>query len=63
MANLAGSVAFGISAIASFVVPATGSVLDLAVANVFIGIGALCFLIGSLLMLAGPGLEAEPAAA
>ena len=63
VANLAGSVAFGISAIASFVVPATGSVLDLAVANVFIGIGALCFLIGSLLMLAGPGLEAEPAAA
>ena len=62
VANLAGSVAFGISAIASFVVPATGSVLDLAAANVFIGIGALCFLIGSLLMLSGPGPEPTPTA-
>ena len=57
-ANLVGSVAFGISAIASFVVPATGSVLDLAAANVFIGLGALCFLVGSLLMLAGPDPDA-----
>jgi hypothetical protein len=60
--NLAGSVAFGISAIASFVVPATGSVLDLAAANVFIALGALGFLIGSLLMLSEPAVPTDPAA-
>jgi hypothetical protein len=49
--NLAGSVAFGISAIASFVVPDTGDVLDLAAANVTTVIGALCFLAGALLLL------------
>jgi hypothetical protein len=60
-ANLVGSVAFGIAAIASFVVPATGSVLHLAAANVFIGLGALCFLVGSLLLLSGPDPRSLPA--
>ena len=46
-----GCVAFGISAIASYVVPSTGSALDLAAANVFTALGALCFLIGSILLL------------
>lgn len=49
--NLAGCVFFGISAIASYVVPDTGDVLDLAAANWSTGLGALCFLIGSLLLL------------
>lgn len=49
--NLLGCVAFGISAIASYVIPSTGSALDLARANVFTVLGALCFLIGAVLLL------------
>jgi hypothetical protein len=56
--NLTGSIAFGISAIAAFWVPSSGSVLDLAAANGFTALGGLCFLIGSVLLLpegaAGP---------
>jgi hypothetical protein len=47
--NLLGCVLFGISAIASFIVPSTGSILDLAAANWCTSLGALCFLIGALL--------------
>jgi hypothetical protein len=42
--NLLGCVFFGISAIAGYVVPATGSVLDLAAANWNTALGAACFL-------------------
>ncbi|MFI7065196.1 hypothetical protein ACIBL3_29675 [Kribbella sp. NPDC050124] len=49
--NLLGCVLFGISAIASFVVPSTGSILNLAAANWCTALGALCFLIGALLSL------------
>jgi hypothetical protein len=49
--NLAGCVAFGISAVAGYVVPSTGSALDLAAANTWTALGALCFLIGALLLL------------
>ena len=49
--NLAGCVAFGISAVAAYVVPSTGSAIDLAGANVFTSLGALGFLIGALLLL------------
>ena len=49
--NLAGCVLFGISAIASFIVPSSGSMLDLAAANWTTALGALCFFIGSLLLL------------
>jgi hypothetical protein len=49
--NLAGCVAFGISAVASYVVPATGGVVDLAAANAFTVLGALCFLVGAVLLL------------
>ena len=49
--NLAGSVAFGIAAIAAYWVPTSGSVLDLAAANGFTALGGLCFLIGALLLL------------
>ena len=49
--NLAGSVAFGVSAIASFVVPKTGNILDLGAANFATALGALGFLIGALLLL------------
>jgi hypothetical protein len=53
--NLAGSVAFGISAVAAFVVPSTGSELDLAAANWNTSLGAACFLAGALIMRAQPG--------
>ena len=49
--NLTGSVFFGISAIASFVVPSTGKVLALGAANFTTSIGAACFLIGAILLL------------
>ncbi len=49
--NLLGCVAFGISAVTSYVIPATGSAVDLARANVTTAFGALCFLIGALLLL------------
>jgi len=49
--NLLGCVAFGISAIASFVVPSTGSVVDLAAANVCTAFGGFCFLAGAVLLL------------
>jgi YrhK-like protein len=49
--NLAGCVFFGISAIASYVVPSSGSVLDLAAANWTTALGAACFFAGALLLL------------
>ena len=56
--NLAGCVAFGISAIAGYVVPSTGSALDLAAANAWTSLGALCFLVGALLLLPRPSSAA-----
>jgi hypothetical protein len=52
--NFAGCVAFGISAVAGYVVPETGSAIDLAAANAFTSLGGLCFLIGALLLLPEP---------
>jgi hypothetical protein len=49
--NLLGCIFFGISAIASYVVPSTGDVLALAAANWTTSLGALCFLIGALLLI------------
>jgi hypothetical protein len=49
--NLLGCVLFGVSAVASYVVPSSGSVLDLAAANWSTALGALCFLIGALMLL------------
>jgi hypothetical protein len=49
--NLIGCVAFGIAAVAAYVVPTTGTALDLAAANVWTALGALCFLVGALLLL------------
>jgi hypothetical protein len=49
--NLVGCVFFVISAIASYVVPKTGDVLDLAAANATTSLGALCFLVGAVLLL------------
>jgi hypothetical protein len=49
--NLAGCVLFGLSALASYIVPSSGSILDLAAANWTTALGALCFLAGALLLL------------
>ena len=51
LVNLLGSVAFGISAVAAFVVPSTGNVLSLGAANFTTAVGAACFLVGSVLLL------------
>lgn len=60
-ANLVGSIAFGIAAIAAFWVPSTGSVLDLAAANSFTALGGLCFFVGAVLLLPrwGPSSQAD----
>jgi YrhK-like protein len=55
--NLLGCVLFMISAVASYIVPSSGTVLELAAANWCTSLGALCFLIGALMLLAD-----EPAA-
>jgi hypothetical protein len=49
--NLVGSVAFGVSAVASYVVPATGQLRDVQRSNLGTFVGALCFLIGAVLLL------------
>ena len=62
--NLAGCILFGISTIASYVVPSSGDVLDLAAANFTTAAGGLCFLIGSLMLIRHPGESSTaPAAA
>ena len=49
--NLAGCVLFGISAVASYVVPSSGSILDLGAANWTTSLGAACFFAGALMFL------------
>jgi YrhK-like protein len=49
--NLAGCVLFGVSAVASYVVPSSGNVLDLAAVNWCTALGALCFFVGALMLL------------
>lgn len=49
--NLLGSVAFGVSAIAAFVVPATDDVRNVQLSNLGTLVGAVCFLAGAVLLL------------
>lgn len=49
--NLLGSIAFGVSAVASFVVPTTGNPVNIALVNLGTFVGALCFLAGAVLLL------------
>jgi len=49
--NLLGSIAFGVSAVASFVEPATGEPLSAHLANGGTSLGGLCFLVGALLLM------------
>jgi hypothetical protein len=48
--NLVGSLAFGVSAVASYVRP-TGQIVSLAVTNLGTFVGAICFLAGAVLLL------------
>jgi hypothetical protein len=49
--NLLGCLAFGVSAVASYVAPTTDNEVNLALVNSFTALGALCFLIGAVLLL------------
>lgn len=51
LANLAGSVAFGVSAMGAFAEPGTTDLLSAPVANLGTLIGAVLFLVGALLLL------------
>ena len=59
--NLLGCIFFGISAVAGYVVPSKGSILDLAAANWNTCLGAACFLACALATLRGsPPVEQTP---
>jgi hypothetical protein len=49
--NLLGSVAFGVSAVAAFIVPASGDAWNAELSNLGTLVGALCFLIGAVMLL------------
>ncbi|MGZ4438209.1 MAG: hypothetical protein ACXVW6_11240 [Nocardioidaceae bacterium] len=49
--NLAGCVAFGLSALGAFVLPTTGSQVNVTIANAATSVGALGFLVGAVLLL------------
>jgi hypothetical protein len=49
--NLAGSIAFGVSAFASKIVPTTDQVRNVTLMNLGTFVGALCFLVGAVLLL------------
>jgi hypothetical protein len=56
--NMLGSVAFGVAAVTSLVEPSTSEPVSAAIANAGTTFGALCFLAGALMLIAG----ARPAA-
>ena len=49
--NLLGSIAFGISAIASLVEPASGEPVSARIANAGTSLGGICFLLGAVLLI------------
>jgi hypothetical protein len=51
LVNLLGSIAFGVSAVASYVIPATGELRNAERANLGTLVGAVFFLVGALLLL------------
>lgn len=51
MLNMVGSIAFGASAVAAYVVPTTGDLRNAWLANVGTLIGAVCFLVGALYLI------------
>jgi hypothetical protein len=57
--NVAGSVAFGISAVAAFVIPSSGDVWNAELSNLGTFVGGLCFLTGAILMLSPESTDAS----
>ena len=49
--NLLGSIAFGVSAIAAFVLPLTGQPINLTLVNLGTFTGGICFFIGAVFLL------------
>ena len=49
--NLVGSIAFGVSAVAAYIVPSTGQIWHAELSNLGTFVGALCFLAGAVLLL------------
>jgi len=49
--NLLGSIAFGVSAVAGYISPATGELRNAERANLGTLVGAICFLVGAVLLL------------
>jgi hypothetical protein len=49
--NLAGSIAFMVSALAAFIRPTTGEVASIPLANLGTYLGAICFLVGAALLI------------
>ena len=56
MLNLVGSIAFGVSAVASYVT-SSGQLLSVALTNLGTFVGAICFLVGAILLLPERTLE------
>jgi hypothetical protein len=56
--NLLGSVAFGVSAVAAFVIPSTGDIRNAALSNLGTLAGAVCFLTAAILMLSPANTDA-----
>jgi hypothetical protein len=59
--NMLGSVAFGVAAVTSLVEPSTSEPVSAAIANAGTTFGALCFLVGALLLSVGARSPATPA--
>ena len=49
--NLVGSVAFGASAVGAYIVPGTDQLRNVELSNLGTFVGALCFLVGAILLL------------
>ena len=59
LANLVGSVAFGVSAVAGYISPATGQSRNAERSNLGTFTGAVCFLVGALLLMPEQTEEAD----
>jgi hypothetical protein len=58
--NLIGSVAFGVSAVAGYISPATGQLTNAERSNLGTFVGAVCFFVGALLLLPERTEKPEP---
>jgi hypothetical protein len=58
--NLAGSVAFGVSAVTSLIEPSTAEPVSAAIANAGTAAGALCFLAGAILLIPEAARAEDP---